>query len=109
MIKRTETMKTERTFQRRAKKLVEKPKGKGKVQGFKLQRGVWFFPFEEEARQLIEIAKECGLKEEKNIMLFMDMKPVMAPKELKEMNVQAEKEIENWIREFRNSGKEHQK
>lgn len=102
-------MKRQRTFERRAKRLVEKEKGKLGAKGFKLQRGVWFFPFIDEARQLIEIAKDCGLKEEKNIMLFTDMKPVIAPKELKKMDVQAEKEIEKIAQYVAGYGKGHQK
>ena len=108
MIRETKTMKTERTFHRRAKRLREKPKGKGNVTGFKLQRGVWFFPDEEEARQLIEIAKECGLKEKKNILLFLDMKPWIASKELKEAEIQAERETKEFTEEFLSAGLEHQ-
>jgi hypothetical protein len=102
-------MKRERTFQRRAKRLIEREKGKGKVQGFKLQKGVWFFPSETEARELIEEAKDCGLKEGKSILLFLDMKPLIASKELMEAEIQAERETKKFIKEFMTAGLEHQK
>jgi hypothetical protein len=86
-------MKRERTFQRRAKRLTQKEVGKYKVQGEKLVKGVWYFPFSKEADELIEEAKDCGLKIGKNVLLFRVDKVLFAQEELIEKQMKAEKEV----------------
>ena len=102
-------MKRARTFQRRAKKLVEKEKGRSGLEGEKLMKGIWYFPFWKEVNELFEEAKDCGLKEGKDIMLFEINEIAYAPKWLIEKEKQHKKEVKKDVKKFLNYGMAHQK
>ena len=102
-------MRRARTFQRRAKKLVEKEKGKSGLEGEKLMKGIWYFPYWPEVNELFEEAKFCGLKEGKDIIIFEIEEIAYAPKWLIEKEKQHKKEVEETTEKFLNFGKEHQK
>ena len=102
-------MKRARTFQRRAKRLSERGRERVRQKGEKITKGVWYFPFQKEADELIEEAKSCGLEEKKDLMLFEINEIMYAPKWLMEKERLHRKEVEETVQKFLNYGKEHQK
>lgn len=105
VVRQTKRMEGERTFQRRAKKLIQKQAGTYKVQGEKLVKCVWYFPYRKEADELIEEAKYRGLKIGKNILLFRVGKVLLALEELIEKQMKAEKEAQEAYKHLMNSDK----
>jgi len=70
--------------------------------------GTWrvlYFPFEEGAREIEQLALECDM----DIDIYEVQKMLKAPKKIKQKEIQAQKEIEESSKEFMTAGTEHQK
>lgn len=114
VIHRKAGMERAKSFERRIIKLLRDENGK------RIHDGTFWFPYEESALKLVELAEDFGMSTTKEvlfrkkhrvpqIMLFTEMKGTLVPKEIKEAEIQAERETKELTKEFMTAGLEHQK
>ena len=114
VIHRTKPFKRAKSFERRISKLLRNENGK------RLHDGTFWFPYETSALKLVKLAEDFGMSTAKQIkfrkkqnvpqiMLFTEMKGILVPKEVKEKEIQDEKETKEFTKEFLSAGTEHQK
>ena len=120
LIHRPKKMSKAKTYERRISKLLKYENGK------RIHDGTFWFPYEESALKLVELAEDFGMSTTKEIlfrkkhripqiMIFKDMKGKSVSPELKAAEARAEKklkkverEAKKFVKEFMTAGTEHQ-